>query len=40
VYPIDDGPKGEGITFRVDSDDLMSIGEGSTAFLYQIAWQC
>ena len=35
VYRIDDGPKGEGITFKFDSDDLVSIGEGPTTFLYQ-----
>src|SRR5215210_345069 len=31
VYRIADGPKGEGLAFRLDSGDLMSIGEDKNA---------
>lgn len=40
VSHLSDGPKGEGITFKFNSADLVSIGEGTTTFLYQTAWQC
>jgi len=40
VYQISDGAKGEGITYRFASDDLISIGEGPTTFLFQTSWQC
>ena len=42
VYPLGDGPKGEGISFRLDSEDLLTIGEAKTtaATLYETAWHC
>jgi hypothetical protein len=40
VYPIADSSKGEGITFRADSSDLLTIGEGTPATLFETAWQC
>ena len=40
VYRLADGPKGEGLTFRLDTDDLMSVGEERPTALYQTAWQC
>jgi hypothetical protein len=42
VYPLGDGPKGEGISFRVDSEDLLSIGESkaTAATLFETPWQC
>jgi hypothetical protein len=40
VYRLDDGPKGEGITYRYGSEDLVSIGEGVSPFLYQTDWLC
>jgi hypothetical protein len=40
VYPLTDGPKGEGLAFRADSDDLMTVGEEVPAALYDTAWQC
>jgi len=42
VYPLGDGPKGEGITFRHDSDDLLTIGEAkaTAATLFETAWHC
>jgi hypothetical protein len=42
VYPLGDGPKGEGISFRADSADLLTIGEAKTtaATLFETDWQC
>jgi len=40
VYPLADGPKGEGISFRHDSTDLLSIGEGVTPVLFETPWHC
>ncbi|MGE3910938.1 MAG: hypothetical protein AB7K36_16390 [Chloroflexota bacterium] len=40
VYPVSDGPKGEGLAFRLDSDDLMSVGEERPTALYETAWHC
>jgi hypothetical protein len=42
VNRLDDGAKGEGITYRSDSFDLVSIGEGAAPFLYQYQtdWRC
>ena len=42
VYRLADGQKGEGLTFKADSDDLMSIGEdkAAPAWLYETARQC
>jgi hypothetical protein len=40
VYPISDGSKGEGITFRADSEDLLTIAEGMPATLFETAWHC
>jgi len=40
IYRIADGPKGEGITFRLDSDDLMSVGEETPTWLYQTGRSC
>jgi len=40
VYRLDDGAKGEGISFRFNTLDLISIGEGASPFLYQTDWLC
>ena len=42
VYRLTDGPKGEGLAFRLDSGDLLSIGEdkAAPAALYETAEQC
>jgi hypothetical protein len=42
VFPLGDGPKGEGMTFRLGSEDLMTVGEDkdAPAWLYETAWQC
>lgn len=42
VYRLADGPKGEGLAFRLDSGDLLSIGEekAGPAALYETAQQC
>jgi hypothetical protein len=40
VYPLSDGLKGEGLTFRLGSDDLMTVGEEIPAALYETDWQC
>jgi hypothetical protein len=42
IYRITDGPKGEGLAFRLDSGDLISIGEDKSAqaALYETAQQC
>ena len=42
VHRISDGPKGEGLAFRVDTGDLLSIGEEKSgpAALYETAEQC
>ena len=42
VFRLADGPKGEGLAFRLDSGDLMSIGEDKSApaSLYETAQQC
>jgi len=42
VYRLADGPKGEGLAFRLDSGDLLSIGEdkAAPASLYETAQQC
>jgi hypothetical protein len=40
VYRLDDGVKGEGITYRANSEDLITLGEGASPTLYRTAWQC
>jgi hypothetical protein len=40
VYRLADGPKGEGLTFKLGTDDLMSVGEERPTALYQTSWQC
>ena len=40
VFPLADGPKGEGITYRLGSDDLMTVGEQVPAGLYETDLQC
>ena len=42
VYRLTDGPKGEGHAFRLDTGDLLSIGEEKSgpAALYETAEQC
>jgi hypothetical protein len=40
VYRLTDGKKGEGLTFRLGTDDLMSVGEEKPTALYQTSWQC
>jgi hypothetical protein len=40
VYRLADGRKGEGLTFKLGTDDLMSVGEERPTALYQTSWQC
>jgi hypothetical protein len=40
VQRLNDGEKGEGITYKVGSYDLLSIGEGARPTLYQTRWEC
>jgi hypothetical protein len=40
VYPLGDGPKGEGITFGYGTDDLMTVGEERPTMLYRTPWRC
>ncbi len=40
VARLDDGPKGEGITYRADGWAVMTIGENSIATLFQTALEC
>lgn len=40
VYPLDDPPQGEGITYRRDSRALLTIGEGTPAVLFENEWRC
>jgi len=37
---LDDGAKGEGLTYRVDGSALVSIGESTTALLFETPRQC
>jgi len=40
VARLDDGPQGEGITYRADAGALITIGESTPASLYETARQC
>lgn len=40
VYRVDDGPQGEGLSYRADGTALMSIGEDVPAVLFQMPWLC
>jgi hypothetical protein len=40
VARLNDGPQGEGITYRLNGDALISIGESSPTYLYETARQC
>jgi hypothetical protein len=40
AFPLNDGSKGEGMTYRPESDDLMTIGEESPANLYETSLHC
>ena len=40
VARLDDGPQGEGITYRADAGALMTIGESTPAWLYETPRQC
>ena len=40
VYPLGDGPKGEGIAFGYGTDDLMTVGEERPTMLYRTPWRC
>jgi hypothetical protein len=40
VQRLNDGQKGEGITYRVGSYDLLSIGESTRPVLYLTKWEC
>jgi len=40
TYPLDDGPQGEGITYRADGKALLTTGESTPAVLYQAEWRC
>lgn len=40
VTTLDDGPKGEGITYRADGQALMTIGEGTSPALFQTSEEC
>ena len=37
---LNDGPQGEGITYRLDGNALITIGENSPTYLYETARQC
>lgn len=40
IVRLADGPKGEGITYKLDSDDLMTVGEETPTGLYQTSRRC
>lgn len=40
TYPLDDGPQGEGITYRADGQALLTIGESTPAVLWQAERRC
>jgi len=40
VARLDDGPQGEGITYRADAGALITIGESTPAVLYETPRQC
>ena len=40
VARLDDGPQGEGISYRSDGRALITIGESTPAYLYETARQC
>jgi hypothetical protein len=40
AFPLDDGPQGEGISYRQDGQALLTIGESSPAGLYQAERHC
>jgi hypothetical protein len=39
-FRLGDGPQGEGITYRLDGNAVMTIGESSPAILFETPWQC
>jgi hypothetical protein len=40
VSPLDDGKKGEGITYKMDSHALVTIGEGKSQALHELRRSC
>jgi hypothetical protein len=40
VIPLNDGPQGEGITYRIDGKALLTIGEELPTILYQTELRC
>jgi hypothetical protein len=40
TFRLSDGVKGEGITFRLNSNDLVTVGEEVPAALYETNWVC
>lgn len=40
VARVEDGPQGEGITYRADAGALITIGESTPTYLYETARQC
>jgi hypothetical protein len=40
VYPLDDGPQGEGIAYRLDGTAMLTTGEGAPAVLYVTQRTC
>jgi len=40
VIPLDDGKKGEGLTYRLDGNALISIGEGTRTQLFETPREC
>jgi len=40
ITPLSDGPKGEGLTYRLDGDAFISISEGVTPLLFETPRQC
>ena len=40
VARLDDGPQGEGITYRANGGALITIGESTPADLFETPWQC
>ena len=40
IIPLDDGTKGEGVTYRADGSALITIGEDATTLLFETPGQC
>jgi hypothetical protein len=40
TYPLDDGPQGEGLAYRLDGTAILTTGEGTPAVLYVTQRTC